>query len=90
MKIQITEASPEAKAKIKNYDDDKGTFINDHHRTKYPFDELKIGYCFAISVDDAFEASLRITSSNHGKKTGKKFTVIKHKDYKLFEVARIA
>jgi len=90
MTYPIVEASPEAKAKITNYADVKQTFENDHHRSKYPFDALKIGECFTVPIGEANEASIRITATNRGKKVGKKFTVIKHRDFGLVEVARIA
>lgn len=90
MTYEILDASPQAKAKIVSYDDVAGTATNEHHRTKYPFDELKIGQCFTIPNNEANESSLRITSSNRGKKTGKKFCVLKHRDFNCIEVARIA
>jgi len=90
MSYEIIEASPEAKAKITSYDDVKQPFDNDHYRSKYPFDALKIGQCFTVLSAEANENSIRLTATNRGKKSGKKFTVIKHKDFKLIEVARIA
>lgn len=90
MSYEIIEASPEAKTKIASYYDVKQTFENEHHRSKYPFDAMKIGQCFTVPSAEANEASIRLTATSRGKKTGKKFTVIKHKDFGLIEVARIA
>lgn len=90
MKYEIFDASPQAKAKIVSYEDNAGTSANEHHRTKYPFDELKIGQCFTIPIDEASEQSLRITANNRAKKSGKKFTVLKHREFNCVEVARIA
>ncbi len=90
MAYEIFDASPQAKAKIASYEDASGVSSNEHHHIKYPFDELKIGQCFTIPIADANETSLRLTASNRGKKTGKKFCVLKHKDFGCIEVARIA
>lgn len=90
MEYRIIEASPEAKAKIEVSENAKPAFVNEHHRTKYPIDELNVGQCFVVPVAEANEVSLRLTSYKVGKKSGKKFCVIKHKDYGLVEVARIA
>ena len=90
MTYQIFDASPQAKAKIKSENDAIGTSCNEHHRIKYPFDELKIGQCFTVPIAEANEASLRLTAFNRSKKTGKKFSVLKHRDFGCVEVARIA
>ncbi len=90
MSYQVYEASPQAKARIESYDDTVGVTKTEHHRKKYPFDELQIGQCFTIPNTEAKETSLRVSATNHGKKTGKKFCVIAHKEFECVEVARIA
>lgn len=90
MTYEIKECSPQAKAKIKTHEDKVGISINEHVLTKYPFDSLHIGQCFTIPIAEANEFSLRITASSRGKKTGKKFSVIKHAAFNCVEVARIA
>jgi hypothetical protein len=90
MSFEILPASPEAMRKIKCEIVDKGdTFKNEHHRARYPFDSLKIGECFTFKIGEFSESSVRLSAFNVGKKTAKKFTVIKHKDLDLIEVARI-
>lgn len=90
MDFEIFPASPEAMKKIKCEIVDKNdTFKNEHHRAKYPFDMLKIGECFTLKFGEYVEGSVRLSAFNSGKKNGKKFTVIKHKDLALIEVARI-
>lgn len=90
MEFEIFPASPEAMKKIKCEIVDKNdTFKNEHHRVVYPFDLLKIGECFTFKLGDYIESSVRLSAFNVGKKNGKKFTVIKHKDLGLVEVARV-
>lgn len=90
-KFSIVECSPEARKKIAvDAKDVVGTSVNEHHRVKYPFSQLKIGECFTVSIDQASEPSLRVLATREGKKESKKFTVIKHDNYACFEVARIA
>lgn len=92
MPYTIVECSPQARAKIKPNDGAEvpAAEPNEHHRTKYPTDALKVGQSFTVPISEANEMSLRITASKRGKDTGKKFCVIKHADYQCFEVARIA
>jgi hypothetical protein len=85
----VVEASPKAKAMIAEGTKPKGdAFVNTHHRSKYKFEQLEIGWSFTVPFSEP-ETSLRILSSRYGKKLGRKFTVIKHNDYSCFEVARI-
>lgn len=90
MSYNIVESSPQAKSKIASYEDNVGVSYNNHHRAKYPFEELKIGNSFTIPVGEASDGVLRTLATNKGKKLGKKFSVIKHTDLALIEVARIA
>ncbi len=89
MSYQVFEASPQAKARIEASTDAFGVVKSEHHRKKYPFDELQIGECFTIPSGEAKESSLRVSATNHGKNTGKKFCVIVHKEHACIEVARI-
>lgn len=89
MSYAITECSPQAKAKITSQVGAPAE-VNKHHRTKYPIDQLNIGQCFCVPIAEANETSLRLTATKRGKATGKKFTVIKHTDFAVVEVARIA
>lgn len=90
MTIQIVEASPQAKARIASYEDKIGVNENVHHRTKYPFEQMKIGECFTIPFEEASDATLRVIATNKSKKLNKRFIVIKHKDFACIEVTRIA
>lgn len=58
--------------------------------SKYPFAELQICQSFAVPFDEVGEISLRTLASTKSKDLGRKFTVIKHNDSKVFEVARVA
>ncbi len=89
MSYPITECSPQAKAKIKSETGAPGE-ANSHHRTKYPIDALNIGQCFCVPLAEANETSLRLTATKRGKATGRKFSVIKHTQPAVVEVARIA
>lgn len=93
MTYRIHEASPQALAKIT--DEARKSAVpadtsNADKKLKLPFDFLQIGECFCVPFDEASESSLRVTSTNKGKKLQRKFTVIRHKNYACFEVARIA
>lgn len=92
MSYSIVECSASARAKIKPQAEQSSATVevNTHHRSKYPIDELHVGQAFAVAFNEANEASLRLTASTRGKKTGKKFCVIKHVDFTCFEIARIA
>lgn len=80
--------SPEAAKFIESYEDKVGTFKNVHHRLKYPFDAMPIGFCFVQPLIN--ESKLRQIAWARGKKSGKKFAVIKHTEDNQIEVARIA
>lgn len=69
-------------------------FSNWHHLSKYPFNELQFGESFAVPFSDGNEPSIRQTATRHNaaaKKIGstKKFTVHKHVESEVIEVARI-
>lgn len=89
MSYPIYQSSPKALAKITSYQDDKGTSVNTHHSSKYKFEQLAIGYSFAVPISEQKELSIRQLAIEYGKKLGKKFSVIKHKEHGLIEVARI-
>ncbi len=93
MNYEIKDASPKAKFKIAEGAEGVARAVDDstpHHLAKYPFDALAVGQCFTVPIGEANEMSLRMLSSQRGKKVGKKFTVIKHYEYACIEVARIA
>jgi len=91
MAYEVFEASPQAKARIETQIDTFGiTEPSSHHRVKYPFDKLAIGQCFTIPIAEANEVGLRSSAVAAGKRSGgKKFTVIKHREHAIIEVARI-
>ena len=90
MSYPIYPASPKAKAIIPEGVQPKfDAFVNTHHRSKYKFEQLEIGASFAVPFSEGNEVSLRQLSVRYGKKLSRKFTVIKHADLNLFEVARI-
>lgn len=90
MNYEIVESSPKAKEKIKNYEDAIGVEdVPEHQRAKYPWPCLAIGQSFTVPLSEGNEASLRNGASQYAKKTGKKFTVLRHAQYSCFEVARI-
>lgn len=86
----VCEASPKAKAKIKSAVDNVGTGLDEGKNSRWPFNALRIGECFTVPLNSGKEISLRISATNRGKKLGKKFCVIVHKDFLCIEVARIA
>lgn len=91
MSYSIVDCSPKARAKIVSFEDNKG--VEDelpHQRSKYPWQLLKIGQSFAVPLAEGNEASLRNGAAQFSKKTGKRFTVIRHAEFACFEVARIA
>lgn len=91
MTYAIIECSPKARTKIVSFEDAIG--VEDeatHQRQKYPWPLMKIGQSFTVPLAEGNEASLRNGAAQYAKKTGKKFTVIRHGEYNCFEVARIA
>lgn len=91
MFYEIIECSPKALAKIKSLKDTIGVEEEfTHQRQKYPWGFLKIGQAFTVALSEGNEASLRNGAAQYSKKTGKKFTVIRHGNYACFEIARIA
>jgi hypothetical protein len=89
MSYAIVEASPQAKVKVETKTDVFGVQPSSHHRAKYPLSELGLGQCFTVPFADLNEVALRSSVSLFAKKTGKRFTVLKHTNLKLVEVARI-
>lgn len=78
MKINKTRAQPDAPA-----------YVNTSALVKYPIDQLEVGQAFAVKYEDSHEGSLRTIVYVRGKKDGKKFTIIRHNDIGVYEVARI-
>lgn len=85
--VDIVDSSPKALAMIEPGTERKlDTFVNNHHRSKYKFEQLNIGQSMIIPITES-ELSIRQLSTRYGKKYKKKFTVLKH--YGVIEVARI-
>lgn len=55
----------------------------------YPWLELEIGKSFAAKKSDIKEQYLRNRASSVGKKAGRKFSVVNHKETEYFEVMRV-
>lgn len=91
MAHNIVGSSPQALALVKSNIDVFGLNTGSpHHRTKYPFDSLAIGQSFTLPIEGTNENSLRNQAIAWKKRSGgKTFTVIKHREYACFEVARI-
>lgn len=92
MNYKIYDCSDKARKKIAEGVEDKYGVesLLSHHRSKYPLPLLHIGQAFAVPVAEGLDASVRNAASIYSKKTGKKFTIIRHKDAGVLEVARIA
>jgi len=88
--MHILPSSERAKRKIVSYTDPIGPKFEIANQTMYPIDRLLIGFSLAVPFNEANEKSLRVLTSIKGRKTGKRFTVLKHDDVQLYEVARIA
>jgi hypothetical protein len=54
------------------------------------FEKLEVGKCYIWKFEDVKESYLRNRASLVGKQLGRKFRVIKHKDSRIFEIARTA
>lgn len=91
-RFTITECSPKARERIKNFDDPLwAPYFN--RRGIYPHGELKIGECFTVPLNSITDngMSLRTQTYKKGKQLNRKFAVIKHSDeYNCIEIARIA
>ena len=55
---------------------------------KFPFDTLEVGKSFFVALSE--EGNLRTQASQYGKKLGRKFRCVKHKEQGLIEVGRIS
>jgi len=90
MAFDIYGASPKSLALIEPGIERKlDTFVN--IRSKYKFDQLQVGQCFLVKFADyKNEGGLRVRAAKEGKKSNKKFAVIKHITEGCYEVARIA
>ena len=89
MAYDLYPCSPKARAKIETETDEFGIEGAKHHRTKYPFQYMRIGDAFAVPYAEGSEASVRNCASSFARKTGKGFTVIRHNEAGVLEVARI-
>lgn len=88
--LETYDCSPEAKEKIKTTEDKVGLKPKGKSWAKYPWDSMAIGKCFVLPFEAGKDKSLRTLASQQKTKLGKEFIVIKHKELKIFEVARIA
>lgn len=83
------QCSPQMAGRIETYEDLVGV-SEDKPNAKYPWNSLGIGMCFVINATSEVEQStLRTLVSSKGKALKKKFSVLKHEDQQIFEVARI-
>ena len=60
-----------------------------HGYTKYPFDQLHIAQAFIVPMAEAKYSVLANTAWNKGNHSGKKFTLVTHREAGIIEVARI-
>ena len=90
MKYETYECSPQAKEKVQTTEDKFGLEAKGKSWAKYPWDSMEIGKCFVVPFEAGKDKSLRTSAAQQKSKTGKSFVVIKHKDLKIFEVARVA
>lgn len=86
------DCSPKAQARIDRANE--GLPVAEKHlidwRSKYPLECLNVGKCFLVPFVEANEPSLRnVVARANSRNVGKRFAVIKHEEYKVFEVARI-
>lgn len=91
MDYAIVECSQKASMKINSNPEQQvaPTYVNKSVNTKYPIDELEVGKAFLIPIADCKESAVRVLIATRGKKDGKKFCMLKHENYGVFEVARI-
>lgn len=94
MLFEVVQSSPKAEAMIKSREDALGIVTQRHALAKYPYDQLHIGQSFIVQLDgEVNEGSVRLGASQRSKKTGKKFSVLKHAESpygRCLEIARIA
>lgn len=57
--------------------------------SKYSLETLLIGQAIAVPYDAVKESSFRVYVTRQGNKLKRKFTVIRHDEAKVYEVARI-
>ena len=88
--VTIYDCSPQAKEKIKSFDDKIGLEPDAKLWAKYPWGRMAIGKCFCLPFEAGKDKSLRTSAAQQKTKTGKSFIVIKHNELKIFEVARVA
>ena len=62
----------------------------DDIKSVYPWKFLHIGESFAVPFSNCSEMWVRVNASKTGKKLGKKFGVLKHIEYCVYEVVRRA
>lgn len=82
MTIEIVESSPAALQLAQALQDKSA------QSKKYPFDDLKVGQSFRLSIADANVASLRAIASRKSR-NGASFKVIVHETEGLVEVAKL-
>lgn len=95
---QLLESSPKAKYKAIRYLQNKGIDLNEfkagtlkeNFNNKKPWQFLSVGESFKEEIATTNESYLRSDAANKSKKLNKIFIVIKHSEFGLFEVARIA
>lgn len=84
--FEIFECSPKAKALIVS--DGLPGSDSRHGNAKFPFKKLNVGQCFTVKFDENIKA-LRANISRLNKNSIEKFVLIRHDDFKCYEVARI-
>lgn len=87
---KIFESSPKAKAFIESYKDAIGVKEQLRGPNKFPWAAMKIGQSFVVEFDKINKSVLKNLVAQKPKAIGKRFKVIEHEDFKIFEVARIA
>lgn len=90
MKYELHESSPQAKALITGYEDKIGTFEQQRGPREFPWNQMAIGQSFIVGNDKITLAALKNRATVKKFANGKIFKIIEHKQFKIFEVARIA
>lgn len=85
----IQPCSPKARERIVTQVSDKPVETELTGKTQYPFNMMQIGECFIVRFDDKAVNAIRVRVSERNRKGDKRFTVLKHDEYKCLEIARI-
>jgi hypothetical protein len=86
LRREISDAVVDEETKIVESSSEAKAITAPKSKVKYPFNEVPEGKSFILPIKGTNEVSLKVQCCNQNKKSERKFILLKHEQYGMFEV----